>query len=189
MIQASDMRFAWVMFYKRDLVGQVIPPTAPQLRPAPYAQVIFVATQERVKPAYDPVADTAAVPGSPALQIQLIAGVQISAQSPTGTSIIKFPGATAATNVAEGAFVIVSTDGVAAPASGLYNGRIYRMGTAVPTTNNQFYLAPGEGPGPADPPLAGASVFVVGRAVDPASTAYSGLSQDVSVYTTYVQTP
>ena len=192
MIQASDNRFAWVVIYKRDLVAQGLPGSTQPLTPAPYAQVIFVGTQQRAKPAYDanlagnPLKpdDTEPTSTNSALRATFISVQLISAPGPTGNAIIQFRGATPP-NVGENAYVIVSTDG----ATGLYNGRVYRIGEAVPGTANQYYFAPGEGPGPNDPPLTNATVFIVGRSRDPGSGAFSGLSQDVSVYTTYVQTP
>ena len=207
MIQASDNRFAWVAFYKRDLVAQGLPPGVgpltppPALTPAPYAQVIFVGTQQRAKPAYDAdlagtavananADDTQGNSTNSALRVTLTSVQQISAQGPTGNSTIQFRGATAPLYVGESAFVIVSTDGIPpGPTSGTYNGRIYRLGAAVPGTTNQYYFAPGEGPGPTDPALTNVTAFIVGRSKDPGSGAFSGLSQDVSVYTTYVQTP
>jgi hypothetical protein len=216
MIQGSDTRFAGIPFYKRDLIARGPAGTIQQLVPAPYAQVIFIGTEERVKPAYNlayPLGapntatgdDTQGNSGTSGLVVKPITGVAISRLSATGTATITLP--VAIPNVAENAFVIISDDGQPYPPPPLppntlppvtYNGRIYRLGTLVAGSTTTFYLAPGEGPGANDPPLPlpapqpnsrPVAVFIVGRAKDPATNAFAGGAQDVSVYTTFVQTP
>ena len=118
-----------------------------------------------------------------------VAGRRLSFSTGTATgigAIIDFSSSTPLPgNVAENAFVIVSDDGV----GGASNGRIYRIG-ATTGAANVYNFFPGQGPGPNDPALTNATVFVIGRAPDPNNPGnVGGTVQDVSVYTTYVQTP
>jgi type II secretory pathway pseudopilin PulG len=182
LIQATDSRFAWAAFYKRDLIATGKATTLQTPVPANFAQVIIVGVQSKVKPAYDPVADTQ-LPST--LFPLLVNNVTVSAGTTAGTGLtITFNAASPA--VAEGAYVIISSDG----ASGLYNGRVYRLGPLLSGSTTQYYIVPGQGPAATDPTLTGASVYVVGRAPDPTNPgSAAGASQDVSVYSTFVQTP
>jgi type II secretory pathway pseudopilin PulG len=181
LIQATDQRFAWAAFYKRDLIAQGPATTLQTPVPASFAQIILVGVQCRVKPAYDPVIDTQ-LPST--LFPQLVTQVNVTAGNATGTGNITFGGAAPA--VAENAYVIVSSDG----GSGIYNGRVYRLGPAVSGSTTNYFVVPGEGPAASDAVIKGATVYVVGRAPDPGNpTSAAGASQDISVYSTFVQTP
>ena len=187
LIQATDHRFAWVAMYKRDFVEQGTPgSTTPTLSPGAYAQVIMIGVRSRVKQSYDPVNDTTVAQGT--LLPTLIKGVSITPPSTTNNNIptIDFKASNPA--VAENAYVVISDDGYGTPPNGgLYNGRIYRLGTL--NGGNIWNFAPGEGPSMNDAPLSNASVFVVGQGIDPTAGGHSGGAQDVTAYTTYVQTP
>jgi len=104
-------------------------------------------------------------------------------------------------SVAEGTVVIVSDD----RAQGTYNGRIYRIGNPVGDagTTNTWELAPGTDmvDAPKDKKVAridpeeltDARVFIIGRGLtDPTKAVssdnpYTGVAQDVAVYTSYLQ--
>jgi hypothetical protein len=179
LIQATDPRFAWAAFYKRDVVAQGAAGTSQIPVPASVAQIIMVGVQSRAKPAYDPVID-AQLPST--LFPLLLTKVGVSAGS-AALQTITF-NTTVPAQVAENAYVIVSSDGI----TGALNGRVYRLGPFISGT--KFYVIPGEGPAVNDPQLTAATVYVVGRAPDPNnSTAGAGAAQDVSVYSTFVQTP
>jgi hypothetical protein len=180
LIQATDQRFAWAAFYKRDLVAQGAPTSQQTPVPSSFAQIIMVGVQSRVKPAYDPVID-AQLPST--LFPLLVTKVTVTAGS-APLQTITFSGTSLPAQVAENAYAIVSSDGI----SGALNGRVYRLGPLI--SGMQFYLIPGEGPAVNDPALTAASVYIVGRAPDPANpNSAAGAAQDVSVYSTYVQTP
>jgi hypothetical protein len=200
LIQASDPRFAWVAFYKRDFIEQGVPtapaqnlPT-PTISPAPYAQIIMVGIRSRVKQNYDPANDPL-LPNSPFLPVLLTAN--LGAGNQAGGPTIQFSSSSGA--ISENAYVIVSDNGaIQQPAlptppfpAGSFNGRIYRLGTINTAGNPPTYnFAPGEGPGSNDPALTGAQVFVVGQGLDPNNANnYGGGAQDVTAYTTFVQTP
>ena len=190
LVQAGDPRYAWVGLYRRDLIvtgpaGGV--PT--NLIMAPNAQVIIIGTQARAVPEYKQLASaTAATPLLPVL----ITGASLKpspANSATPSSIT-FPNPVSA-RIAPDSYVIVSVDHFPAgtpPAwlTGLYNGRVYRLGNQLSAT--QWEFAPGNGMDATDPPLPNADVFVVGRGFD-ATGAVTGPAQDISVYTTFVQVP
>jgi type II secretory pathway pseudopilin PulG len=191
LIQATDSRFAWVAMYKRDFIEQGPPggpnPATQSIVPAPYAQVIMIGVHSRVKQNYDPVLDVQ-IP-SP-LKPLLLSGATISAGSVTPGPTIKFGGATSGA-VTENSYVVISDDGNTGINAGAYNGRIYRLGTINTGGRNPIWnFAPGQGPGINDPAIASASVFVLGQGIDPNNAGgFSGGAQDVTVYTTYVQTP
>lgn len=197
LIQGSDHRFAWVAMYKRDFIEQGAPgsggsnkslPT-PTLIPAPYAQVIMIGVRSRVKPAYDPANDTSVTttPQSPFLPTLLAASISAGNVSPVPTITFTSPSPA----ISENAYVVISDDFTATgtdPNNGMYNGRIYRLGTL--NSGNTWNFAPGEGPGLDDPSLPGTKVFVVGQELDPTNPGqYGGGAQDVTAYTTFVQTP
>ena len=199
MIQPGDPRFAWVAMYKRDLIGQGAPGLPAPLSFAPYAQVILVGVQSRNKQLYDQNLDVPSVrpnvppPNTPLLPQLLTAGFTPppNAASP---ALVKFNAGNIGA-VGEGAYVVVSdaAGGNPTAATGIYNGRIYRIGVARPDVGPTVYeLAPGQGLEPTDAPYA-AQVLVVGRGVLPGPNSlvkqFSGLVQDVAVYTTYVQVP
>lgn len=131
-IQADDMRFAWPVMYRRDMIVRSSTTGASgaagtSAAPAAFAQVIMIGAQCRTSQAYSPTVDIPGLPrtstypsGIPcALLPTLIGdcatqkGVQIS-RSAAGTSYIDFSASGVPTVAVEGAYVVISDDNVPA---------------------------------------------------------------------------
>ena len=211
LVVPSDPRFAAAIMYKRDFVLQRASAAAtPQPTPAPFAQVIVIAVQARNKQVYtvngnssDIIAPNNNTP--PTLVPRLFQGVSITRDA-TRVSRIAFPGSPTNTVVAENAYVVVSNDFTfrnndIQHRNGHFNGRIFRIGNLASNGNaNAWEFAPGSDLTDGDatfwtgsatgPVRINADVLVVGRAADPNNpNQFTGLAQDVSVYSSFVQIP
>lgn len=132
-IQKDDLRFAWPVMYRRDMIVRSSTTGAAgsagtSVAPATFAQVIMIGTQCRNTQVYNPATD---IPGQP-LTTQYPNGVACSllptligdcanskgvviSQSPAGTSYIDFSATGGAPAMAvEGAYVVISDDNVPA---------------------------------------------------------------------------
>jgi len=208
LVVPSDPRFAAVIMYKRDLIAQLLTGTngnTIKYTAAPFAQVIVVTVQARNKQVYNlngNISDITLQNGSITLLPRLLPA---TITSNGGISTISFQGTAANTPVAENAYIVVSNDytfPVNNALRGRFNGRIFRVGNSIPpTTRNNWELAPGSdltagdvtvltGGNPMGLARINADVLVVGRALDPNNpNQFTGLAQDVSVYSSYVQIP
>jgi hypothetical protein len=241
MVQAADQKFAWIAFYKRDMIMTVTAgAAAPSFSYAPTAQVIVVATQVRNKSNYTlippqaagqlPLLDLPSVPTTPSTPTQWpgslqasrslanagggLASIQpppISGGNPLDTRIA-FADPNQNARIGEGAFIIVAANAPAvnlsSPYYGLLNGRIYRLGY-FDSNAGAWTFAPGYGPSASDLQViyanggVGASrfiVYVVGKGMDPdvnplnspnipPEQVYTGLPQDIAVYSTFISCP
>ena len=188
-IQPGDSRFAWVGMYRRDLIatGTAGQP-ATSLSLAPYAQIIVLGIQARNTQNYVWATDIQNPPTTTPFLPVLVSNVALTPPAAVGgNSTVSFQSATGPQ--AEGTYVIVSDD----HKGGAMNGRIYRIG--LPTSGGStppiaWNFAPGEGMAYGDPTLTAADVLIVGRGMDPTNGGQrGGPTQDISVYTTFVQVP
>ena len=204
LVVPSDPRFAAVVMYKRDLIAQkvVVSTPLPTFHPAPFAQVIVIGVQARNKQVYTMAgspSDIFVLPNSPTpptLVPKLFTGIKIT-RNALGVSQITV-GNAANSPIAENTYVVISRDFTFAlndpqQRYGHFNGRIFRIGNFV--GGNTWELAPGSDLTTGDSTVLNgrnlvADVLVVGRAVDPNNpNQFTGLAQDVSVYSSYVQIP
>jgi hypothetical protein len=191
MILNTDRRRAWVPLYKRESGTS-------------NAQVWIIAVENRARSAYEP-ADL--LPGGNLtprpVNVRILDNV-----NNTGIDWITFAPWSAPYDrsneaVAEGTYVVVGDDNLAAPNEGRLNGRIYRVGVPAsdlglgPPPANTWELAPGNdfvpedpdgsGPDPVIPAPTAALAFVVGREPVPGGGGgYQGAAQDISIYTTFI---
>ncbi len=195
LIVPSDPRYAWVPMYKRDV--DTVTGTA-----SPYAQVIVIGVQNRNRTLYTAAVDATTlppVPSPPTLQARPVMAT-FTANMPASPDTIAFAadGTDYTSAVAEGTFVVVANDtSNEAKYAGNANGWVYRVGNPVaPIASPQltWELAPGNDMyGSIYKPVGAAvHVLVVGRGYTdptgspPADLTYSGPSQDIAVYTTFV---
>ena len=201
MVQTSDPRFAWVAFYKRDLIlsGTTL---APIVSYAPYAQVIVVALQATNTQTYPSMLDKNNLPldlteQTPEISIRPTYSTQgaCTIHPPDATHLnywVDFAqDATQAIRAADGAFVIVSDD----QRGGSLNGHVYRLGIYDQTLFSGEF-APGYGPPPADQRIINFAgtlpvmAFIVGKAQDPSNPGtFTGRAQDIAVYSTFISCP
>ena len=208
----SDPRFAGVVMYKRDLIAQrtAAGSAIPLYQAAPFAQVIVVGVEARNKQVYTTTGNQSDIvvgnngKSLPTLVPKLFTRVLIQRDA-SRVSSISFGGNSANTPVAENAYVVVSRDltfAITEPHQryGHFNGRIFRIGNSSNVNGNTWELAPGSDltdgdasfmtGNPVGPFRINADVLVVGRALDPNNpNQFTGLAQDVSVYSSYVQIP
>lgn len=213
LILPSDNRFAWYPMYRRDIIWHTVNGTSWTPSLAPYAQVIVIGVQNRNQSAYDDTKTAnaafpdvqasplvAAKPGTfePAQGFAMITAEKPAAGQP---STIQFqnPNADVTRRAAEGAFVVISSDGQRllanedprqpTPRYRSMNGSVLRLGNSL--GNNKFELAPGQGLAQGQvrgDVLNRATVLVIGRGYrSPAQGVFEGPAQDVAVYTTIVQ--
>ena len=201
LVVPSDPRFGYVLMYKRDYIAHRGTGSAGlTFELAPYAQVIVIAVEARNKQVYSVYGNSADVvipPGGyvrPTL-VPVPFGSVTFTRSNTGVTTLAF-GTNANSAVAENAYVVVSDDQFpVGDARHVFNGRIFRVGNPVNANSGTWELAPGNDLTQADAQLLSgrplvADVLVVGRAADPSDPKqFTGLSQAVSAYTTYVQVP
>jgi len=208
MIQVADQRFAWVAFYKRDLIEQLSGSTT-VFTWSPFAQVIVVAVQARTEPAY--VATLPPVPpkNRPATDLYLQSAAQPAPLDPTltkatlkllanGITQLTFP-APQGLPAATGAYVIISDDTLALNTSGFpgghgfLNGHVYQLGNPDASgAAGAWELSPGKGLTSSDGIPVGGTVnvfvYLVGQGPDPDNgQQFGGPAQDISVYSTFIQ--
>lgn len=200
MVQLSDPRYAWVAFYKRDLIETVKPGGGgTTFAFAPSAQVIVVAVRSRNVDGYSNQ-DVVIGPGlSPSLQPVPVVARIIPPSPGTLDYTIQFnPSASPNSDrFTEGAFVIVATDDLPRTTfnHGLLNGHVYRLGNRSATGSGVFEFAPGFGPTAGDGlnlTAMGAvnfTVFMLGKGMDPDNPntgSFTGTAQDIAVYSTFI---
>jgi Tfp pilus assembly protein PilV len=219
-ILSQDPRYAFIPFYRRN--GVVATPSTWD----PNAQVFVICVQAQAystftsvtganPPPYSDVLPKVSAPTNYCnLQPRQYA-VDIEQGTGGGPSTVVFstfagaavgPNPTPPAGLAEGAFIIISSDGLAGASAGMLNGRIYRIGARRPdldktATQIGYELAPGYdfskdagpdgimGNGDDINALPAASAWVVGQSFSDAGNqgaAYDGPAMDVSIYTTYV---
>jgi hypothetical protein len=203
MIQASDPRYAWVGFYRRNLVQTSTSPLIYSY--ASVAQVIVIALQSRAKQFYDQSDLLHSTTDMP-ISIEPAYG-PATIQPPSATQLnytIKFTGGLATAlpqRAAEGAFVVIAADtlGIGTAGAGLMNGHVYRLGTQVDSITWEF--APGYSPvaGTTEAALISAAsfqVYMVGKAQEPDPNnpgqytgRYIGSAQDIAAYSTFIACP
>lgn len=209
LILPDDPRYAWVVLYRRD--GLLTDPRTW----SPFAQVFLIPVQIRNRSIHqtgtpnDLQAAAAAQPAN--LQARPVRVEIINDGAGVGTDLIRIDDDTVAgakEAAAEGSYLIIRDDGLAAASAGWMNGRIYRLGirrTDLDTGNPQHWeLAPGFDfnidPGPNGLPengagddiagLPNATAWIVGRGylnpVTGATDGYEGTAREVAAYTTWV---
>jgi type II secretory pathway pseudopilin PulG len=200
MIQMSDPRYAWVAFYRRNIVQTSASPVLYSYSPS--AQVIMIALQSRAKQFYDQSDLLLPTGTNPPVSIQPSRGAATIAPSPSSLNYtIQFSTANSSVlpqRAAAGAFVIIASDGLApgTPNAGVLNGHIYRLGIQSPNDPTIWEFAPGFGPvaGTSEATAIGTSytfqVYMVGKAQDPTNAGqYTGLAQDIAAYSTFISCP
>ena len=182
LIEAGDPRFGWIALYKRDFIASGTPNTVPAPTSvvfAPYVQVIIFGVQSHNRSAYSPSDVNVVVPTPGLLMPQFSTGAVLTPPTASNPfSSIQFSSGI----VSEGSYVVVSDD----HNGGGSNGRIYRIGVQQ---GNVWQFLPGEGMSANDAALSNADVFIVGPGYDPSTRTIHGLSEAISVYTTYVAVP
>jgi hypothetical protein len=210
LILTSDPRYAYVLLYRRNGVGDPLTPGVGSTS----AQVFIIATKVRGRSTYAPSPDVTfgAAATLVNLQPRPITITKISDNvGNTGVDWITFAnlGPAAATQaIAEGAYVVIADDpGIDVADAGLFNGRIYRVGPKAETSPvpNTWELQPGNDYAPIASPgpnriygdsddtsvdiAPNAGAWVVGREPDTETAAaddYRGTAQDIAIYTTFV---
>jgi len=174
----------------------------------PYAQIVFLPVQSRNRSVYTPGGDFGpnnATPLTFRVRVLTVANNFRAATRTNPTTQITFNGAQADIDaLGEGTYIVVSEHNVMGSVPQNYlAGHIYRLGTKVdPSDNKTWNLMPGSDfrvePGldgklsSADDvtTMKGATVFFVGRDTDDpgagASQSPTGVAQDVSAFTTFI---
>jgi len=208
MVQPDDPRFAWAAFYRRTTLQPVAPSTVRM--PAGFAQVIVIACRNRVEDLYDLRMDAVAPAkaGVNPYPIPRLVQANFNTNSdPDQPDQVVFSskfGEQAA--VAPGTFVILANDTTPLPPGPTKpppaNGWVVRVGNQVVDNSGNpvadtWELLPGNDfknipPGNAllNPQFykpKQADVYIVGQAFDLSKNAYVGGTQDVSIYTTFIQ--
>jgi prepilin-type N-terminal cleavage/methylation domain-containing protein len=208
-ILPQDPRFAWTALYRRNPGDN-------------FAQVIIFALQSRNQAIYS-AADLEQVNLGPislaSFEPRFLEAILSDSGDPSVPDTIEFtdigPLSFLRDAVAEGSFVVVSNDQIAADHGdtpqfdpGSANGRIYRIGNRVsdfvwelmpghdmqsaeenlPSRSSPRY-GPPSGPGDhnGDPP---ATVFIIGRGfadIAAGDFTFTGFAQDIAVYSTFIQ--
>ncbi len=174
-----DTRRAWTAMYRRN-PGETC------------AQIYLLAVESRNRPTYD-VRDITPAGDSPANLQPRNVRVDLT-HSADGRDIVEIRQNLTTGNhaaAAEGAYLIVASDGVAGPNT----GRVYRLGNARPDLSpTTWELMPGSNTQSDDEDLSGASALLIGRALadpsrpyDPSSNPYEGPAQDIGLYSTFVR--
>jgi len=197
MIQAIDSRYAWVGFYKRDLIETGLPLSAgtTHFSFAPTLQLIVVAVRATTKTNFE-ASDVVA--GSTPNTLQPIVGNVkfVPADATHFATTVQFDPSSGARAV-EGAFVIIADDFLPTTSTvhGALNGHFYRLGTDVSNVGNPpntWELAPGYGLSNSDLAFMANfkttfQIWIIGKAQDPNnSNQYGGLAQDIAIYSTFI---
>jgi hypothetical protein len=151
-IDPNNPRIAWVPLYRRGLNVDGTP--------EPYAQVIIIVMQSRIRPQYTSIpqplagnkywSDQTPEPTfnfpRPTIDAKPTT-VTVKYNPATLGGEITFAGFTGATQLtaptAPGAYVVISDDQSAGALQGHSNGRIYQLGNVIDETNQIWALAPG----------------------------------------------
>jgi prepilin-type N-terminal cleavage/methylation domain-containing protein len=204
----SDPRFAWIGLYRRD--GDYDRGTGKTVNGSGYAQVFVVPVQVQNRSQFDRSDYYASpAPASPALYNLQARPVTIKVWDKyqgLETDMIGFDTSGSGSSpekqdvaaVAEGAYVIVSDDNLAAPNTGALNGNIYRVGnrrsefdnTADFPNHDVWELQPGNDYSPTGglpQHVDSAAAFVIGRSYNANTGTFEGAAQDISIYTTFIQ--
>lgn len=209
MIQTGNSKFAWVAFYKRDMMESVNSTGVYSFSYAPYAQVILVAVQSRNVDSFsvsDLTPSTGSLEPTKYSNVQLVApNSAVSGSSPPDTTIIGgavIPVTASNPNQtdrrAPGAFVVISADSLATndPMHGQLNGHAFRLGNTFTGTANGWEFQPGftlsAGDAKVLANMGGGvtfTVYMIGMGHDPnqAGNPFAGPAMDVAVYSTFVQ--
>jgi hypothetical protein len=151
-IDPNNPRIAWVPIYRRGLNVDGTP--------EPYAQVIIIVMQSRIRPEYTSIPQSLgankywsdltpeqsfAFP-RPTIEAKPIS-VTVKYNPATLGGEITFPGLTGPSQLtaptAPGAYVVIADDQSAGALQGHSNGRIYQLGNAIDETNQIWALTPG----------------------------------------------
>ena len=182
LILPEDPRNAWVPLYRRTPGGNGLPET--------YAQVIVIAVRARNRGVYTEADVTSNPPGNtPTLAAKPVKVKFNSDPSPDVPDTVTFDSDGEA--VAPGTYVVIARD---TGASGTNNatGWVVRVGNQV--SGNQWELIPGNDFKTSPYKPTGGDGFIVGQGLrDPtqafnqSTNPYEGGTQDVAVYTSYIQ--
>jgi Tfp pilus assembly protein PilV len=192
LINTGNSRYGMAMFYKR--AGE---PAEPNTWKS-YAQVIVVIAQVRNRSTYKPGEDIAQSPEPTLYNLQgrpVAVTITDDGIGPNVNQVARFSGANAG-SVAEGSYVIIADDNLAAPNEGAMNGHVFRVGTKLPGVD-EWELSPGNefkpfdldgtGGAPIIEGLTNAGAFIIGRNTTATAGTYDGPAQDIAVYTSFVQ--
>ena len=193
MVQTIDPRYAWVAFYKRDLIETGLPIASGHtlITFAPTLQLIVVAVRATTTSEYG-ASDV--VMGATPTTLQPTHGqIQFTPKDVNHFSTtLAFSDATSKARAVEGAFIIIANDSLPTnnPAHGALNGHFYRLGN-VDSATGSWQLAPGYELSSSDLfNMAGGEqfdIYIIGRSQDPnASNQFAGNAQDIAVYSTFL---
>jgi hypothetical protein len=205
MVQPDDPRFAWAAFYRRTTIPPVPPSTTPT--PAGFAQVIVIACRNRVEDLYDLRMDAAPAAVVNPYPVPKLVQAQFNFNNnPDQPDEVLFSSSTGAqAAIAPGTFVVIANDTTSTPPGPNppppANGWVVRIGNQVVNASgtpiaDRWELLPGNDfknipAGNTSLPQfykpTQADVYIVGQAFDASKNAYVGGTQDVSVYTTFIQ--